>query len=56
MKVLKLMLISLILAWRMVPTSGCGSESSEVEGMETKVVTVQRGDLTVDITAAGNLA
>ena len=56
MKVLKLMLIILILAGLMVSTFGCGSESSEVEEMETQVVTVQRGDLTVDITAAGNLA
>ena len=56
MKVLKSMLIILILAGLMIPTFGCGSESSEVEEMETQVVTVQRGDLTVDITAAGNLA
>jgi len=56
MKVLKLMLIMLILVVLAVPLIGCGSEPSEVEGMETQVVTVQRGDLTVDITAAGNLA
>ena len=56
MKVLKLMLIILILAGLMVPTFGCGSESSEVEGMEYQVAEVQRGDLIIDITAAGNLA
>jgi len=38
-----------------VPLIGC-SESSEPEGMENQVVAVQRGDLTIDITAAGNLA
>jgi len=50
------MLIILILAGLMVPTFGCGSESSEVEGMEYQVAEVQRGDLIIDITAAGNLA
>lgn len=38
-----------------VTVIGC-SESSEPEAVENQVVAVQRGDLTVDITAAGNLA
>jgi len=55
MKLLKIMLITLILGGLAVPVSGCGSESEEAELLESQVVTVQRGDLTIDIPAAGNL-
>jgi len=37
-----------------VPLIGCSEPESEVS--ENQIVTVQRGDLTIDITAAGNLA
>ncbi len=39
----------------MVPILSCRNESSEAELPETQIVAVQRGDLTVNITAAGNL-
>ena len=52
----KIVLIPLILVGLMVLPVGCGSEASEAEAMESQTITVQRGDLTVDITAAGNLA
>lgn len=54
MRILKLMLITFILVGLTIPAVGCGSESSEVQ--ESQVVTVQRGSLTIEITAAGNLA
>ena len=56
MTLLKIMLITLILGGLVVPTLSCGSESNEAELSETQIVTVRRGDLTIDITAAGNLA
>ncbi|MHA2067081.1 MAG: biotin/lipoyl-binding protein, partial [Candidatus Thorarchaeota archaeon] len=37
-----------------VPLIGCSEANSEVS--ENQMVTVQRGDLTIDIAAAGNLA
>ncbi len=56
MTLVKIMLITLILGGLVVPTLSCGSESSEAESIETQIVTVRRGDLTIDITAVGNLA
>ena len=56
MKILKLILITLILFGLVVPTLSCGSESDEAELSETQIVMVRRGDLTIDITAVGNLA
>jgi len=56
MKFFKIMLITLILGSLAALSLGCGSEPSEAEGMETQVVAVQRGNLTIDITAVGNLA
>ena len=50
------MLIIIFLSGLAVPLLGCGSESDETEPSESQVVTVQRGNLTIDITAAGNLA
>lgn len=55
-KTLKIMIITLILGGLAVLLSACGSESDEAELSEQEVVTVQRGNLTIDITAAGNLA
>ena len=55
-KILKVLLITLVLGGLMVPLLSCSPESDEAETGENQVVTVQRGDLTIDITAAGNLA
>ena len=55
-RITKIILISFILAGLMAVSSGCGTESDEAELSETQIVTVQRSDLTIDITAAGNLA
>ena len=56
MKILKIILTTFILGGLLaVPVLGCTSES-ESAVPENQVVTVQRGDLTIDITAAGNLA
>ena len=51
-----IMLTIILLTALAVPLVGCGSEPGEAEEIETQIVTVQRGDLTIDITAAGNLA
>lgn len=56
MKILKIILTTFILGGLLaVPVLGCTSES-ESAVPENQVVTVQRGDLTIDIAAAGNLA
>jgi HlyD family secretion protein len=55
MRLLKIMLIILVSGMLVAPLLSCGSESDEAKLTES-VVTVQRGNLTVDITAAGNLA
>jgi HlyD family secretion protein len=54
-KLPKVMLIALIVAGFAIPLSGCTS-SSEVASAENQVVTVERGDITIDITSAGNLS
>ena len=56
MKILKIMLITIILGELAVPLISCSSGSDEETIPENQVVTVQRGNLTVDITASGNLA
>jgi len=56
MRTLKLILIVLILGSITVPLISCRSESETEAVLENQVITVQRGDLTIDITAAGNLA
>jgi len=56
MRILKLILITLVLGGLAVPWISCGSEPDEAELSENQVVTVQRGDLVIDITASGNLA
>ena len=39
-----------------ISSFGCGSESDSASVLEMQVVTVQRGNLVIDITAVGNLA
>ena len=56
MRILKLIVITLILSVLAVPLLSCGSEPDEAELSESQVVTAQRGNLTIDITASGNLA
>jgi len=55
MKIVKITLVALILVGLAVSQFGCKSASDETEALENQVVTVQRGDLTMDITAVGNL-
>ncbi len=55
MRVLKIVLITLLLGSVSVASLSCASESDSESASETEVVTVQRGDLTIDITASGNL-
>ena len=54
-KIVKIILVALILVGLAVSQFGCNSASDEAEASENQVVTVQRGDLAIDITAVGNL-
>ena len=54
-KIIKAMLIVLAVAGLAIPLSGCAS-TSEVASLESQTVTVEHGDITVDITATGNLS
>ncbi len=54
MKVLNLFLVFLLLALGII-SSSCASKASPTSATEN-LATVQRGDLTIDITASGNLA
>jgi multidrug efflux pump subunit AcrA (membrane-fusion protein) len=56
MRLLKIMLVMMVLGMLSVPLLSCGSEPVEAELPETQTVAVQRGDLIIEITAAGNLA
>jgi len=56
MKVLKILLILLVLCSISVLSLSCASDSESGSVPENQIVTVQRGDLAVDITASGNLA
>ncbi len=49
-------LIAFILTGLVVLPAGCGSDDSETEAAATQTATVERGNLTIEITAAGNLA
>jgi HlyD family secretion protein len=40
----------------MAITIGCDSETTETDAMINEIYTIQRGDLTIDITAVGNLS
>jgi RND family efflux transporter MFP subunit len=54
MKILKMVLITLVLGSVSVASLSCGSKSSPTTE-QNQVATVQRGNITVDITASGNL-
>jgi len=56
MRLLKIILTILVLGGLMAPLMGCGSDDEEASAQESQVATVQRGDLAIEITAAGNLA
>ena len=56
MRILKIMLIVLVLSVVGALSISCGPEPDSAAVTEDQVVTVQRGDLTIDITAVGNLA
>ena len=56
MKILMASLMILVLCVITLLPTGCGSESGKAFVVEDQMVTVQRGDLTIDITAVGNLA
>jgi HlyD family secretion protein len=56
MRILKIMLLVLVAGMLVIPMSSCGSEPDETASAENEIATVQRGDITLDITAAGNLA
>ena len=55
-RILKIMLITIILSGLAVPAISCASESNTASAPEKQVVTTQRGNLVIDITAVGNLA
>jgi len=55
MKVFKILLVTLILGATMAGLFGCGSNSDE-QTPATQIASVKRGNLTLEITAAGNLA
>jgi RND family efflux transporter MFP subunit len=55
MKVLKILLVVLVLGSVSILSLGCPGAETEPTS-ESQVATVQRGNLTVDITASGNLA
>lgn len=57
MKITKIVLMVLIITVMLaIPLSGCSSGPAETDATESQVFTVQRGNLVVDIAAAGNLA
>jgi macrolide-specific efflux system membrane fusion protein len=56
MKILKLLLITLVLGSVSVLSLGCPGEAATESTSEQQIATVQRGNLTVDITASGNLS
>jgi len=55
MRILKITLITLVLCSISVLSLSCASDSDSAVS-QNQVITVQRGDLTIDIAAAGNLA
>jgi len=56
MRILKIMLIVLVLCVVSALSISCGPDSNSKALTEEQMATVQRGDLTIDITAVGNLA
>ena len=55
-RIVNIILTVFILVGLVVLTIGCSSESEEAELTENQIITVQQGDLTIEITAVGNLA
>ena len=55
-RIINTTLTAFILLGLVATIIGCGSESGEAEAVEYQLATVQSGNLTIDITAAGNLA
>jgi multidrug efflux pump subunit AcrA (membrane-fusion protein) len=55
-RIVRIITIVFILGGLSVPLLGCSAESEEAGASENQEATVQRGNLTIDITAAGNLA
>jgi len=56
MRVLRIMLITITLGGLAVPLLSCAAKSESSLLSADQVVTVQRGNITIDITASGNLA
>lgn len=55
-KLIAVMLITAMTWGFAVPLSGCAFRSKASTGVENQVATVERGDITIDIPAAGNLS
>ena len=55
-KVFKVMLVTLALCVAGILLPGCTSKSESASVSENQVATVERGDITIDIPAAGNLS
>jgi multidrug efflux pump subunit AcrA (membrane-fusion protein) len=51
-----IVLITLTLIGISFPLAGCGSDPGEAQAQQNQIATVERGNLSVDITAVGNLA
>ncbi|MFC1909553.1 efflux RND transporter periplasmic adaptor subunit [Chloroflexota bacterium] len=56
MRTWKLMTVTFLLAVVVISSFGCSSDSDEAAAAQSQEVPVERGDLTIDITATGNLA
>lgn len=56
MKVMKTILAAFLVLGLAIPLYACNSTEGEAGVSENEVMTVERGDLVIDITAAGNLA
>ena len=56
MKIGKVILAVVVLAGLTVPLVSCAAKSGQDQSPQTGVVTVQKGNLSISITAAGNLA
>ncbi|MFC1971548.1 HlyD family efflux transporter periplasmic adaptor subunit, partial [Chloroflexota bacterium] len=55
-KNMSILLLILMVIGLSVPFVGCGADSRDEETQENQTVAVERGDLIIDVTAAGNLA
>ena len=56
MKILKIIPATIILSWLIVSVAGCTSDTDIAPQPENQVVSVQQGNLTIEVTASGNLA